>query len=130
MSQANVAVVRACFEAFDRGELRAAADLLDVDVEWDPGVLIDQTVIHGRKAVLQFWEQAFSTFPFAHEAHRFIDAEDQICVLAYIRGKGIGSGIELAQPCGYAVAVDDGAIIRSRFFAAHAEALEAVGLEG
>jgi ketosteroid isomerase-like protein len=130
MSLENVEVVRACFEAFDRGDLRGAADRLDPDVEWDNSVLIDEPVLHGREAVLEYWERILATFPFAHEQHRFLEAGEQVCVLAELRAHGAGSGVEMAAPCGYAMTVRDGAIVRACFFRSQPEALEAVGLSG
>ena len=130
MSQENVRVVRACFEAFDRGDLVVAAGCLDENVEWDNSVLIDESVLRGREAVFEYWTRILSTFPFAHEEHRFVDAGEQVCVLAHLRARGSGSGVEMATPCGDAMTVREGAIVRARFFAAHAEALEAVGLGG
>jgi ketosteroid isomerase-like protein len=128
MSQENVEVVRACFEAFDRHDLITAAGALDPNVEWDNSVLIDEEVVHGRDAVRAYWDRILSTFPFTHENHRFIEAGEQVCVLADIRIQGAGSGVELAQPCGYAMTVRNGAIIHVRFFPSHEKALKAVGL--
>ena len=93
ISSENVEVVRAAFEAFDEHDLRTAADALDRDVEWDSAVLIDEEVIHGRAAVLEYWERALSTFPFVHEKIRFVETGEQVCVLADIRAVGAGSGI-------------------------------------
>jgi ketosteroid isomerase-like protein len=129
MSHENVGVVRACFEAFDRGDLSAAADCLDPSVEWDNSVLIDEEVIHGRQAVLEYWERILTTFPFAHEEHRFIEAGERVCVLARLRARGAGSGVETTASGAYAMTVRDGAIIRARFYADQAKALKAVGLE-
>jgi len=130
VSQENVEVVRACFDVFDRGELRSALDFMDPDIEWDvSGVLIDQEVIFGREALLKYLERSFSTLPFTHEDCQFIDAGEQVCVLASLRGRGSGSGVELAHPVGYVMTVRDGAIIRSCFYGDHANALKAAGLE-
>ena len=63
MSQENVKVVRAAFEAFDERDFRTAADAFDRDVEWDSTVLIDEEVIHGRAAMLEYWERISRTFP-------------------------------------------------------------------
>lgn len=130
MSQENVEVARACVEAFDRHDLAAAAATLDPNVEWDSTVLIDEEPIQGRDAVRAYWQRISSTFPFAHENHRFIEAGDQVCILADIRIQGAGSGVELAQPCGYAMTVRNGAIVQARFFPSHEKALKAVGLPG
>jgi ketosteroid isomerase-like protein len=123
-----VKVARALFEAFDRGELRAAAERLDPNVEWDNSVLIDEEVLSGRAAVLEYWERILTTFPFTHEEHQFIDAGEQVCALVSLRAQGAGSGVEMAGPCGYAMTVRDGAVCRVRFFPSHARALKAVGL--
>jgi ketosteroid isomerase-like protein len=127
MSQ-NVDLVQRSMEAFNARDLRTAADALDQDVEWDNAVLIDEDVIRGRAAVLDYWERILSAFPFVHEQLQFVEAGEQVCVLADLRALGAGSGVELAQPCGYAMTVRAGAIIRVCFYESHAEALEAVGL--
>jgi ketosteroid isomerase-like protein len=129
VSETNVEIVRACFEAFDRGDLEAAAAFLDVDVEWDNTVLLDEEVIRGREAVKTYWERILSTFRFWHENHRFLEIEDRVCVLGNIRSHGAGSGVELAQPCGYALTLRGGLIVRSIFFADQARARRAAGLE-
>ena len=121
-------IVRAYFEAFDRGDLKGAADFLDPDVEWDNTVLIDEGVIRGREAVRTYWERILSTTPFAHEDHRFVEVGDHVCVLANLRLHGTGSGVELAQPCGYALTLRDGAVIRSLFYFDQSQARRAVGL--
>ncbi len=129
MSKGNVALARAYFEAFDRGALTEAAGFLDPDVQWDNTVLIDEDVIRGRESALTYWERILSTSPFHHEDHRFVGVGDQVCVLADLSLHGTGSGVELAQPCGYALTFRDGAIIRSLFYFDQSEARKAVGLE-
>jgi ketosteroid isomerase-like protein len=131
VSRTNAEIARVYFEAFDRGDLEEAAGFLDPKVEWDwdEGLLIDEGMISGREAVKNYWERILSTFQFAHENHRFIECEDRVCVLADIRAHGAGSGVELAQPCGYALTLGDGSIVRSIFFSDQAHARQAAGLE-
>jgi ketosteroid isomerase-like protein len=128
MSQENVELVRAAFEAFDDRELQTAADAFDQHVEWDSVVLIDEDVIRGRAAVLEYWERILSTSPITHENLRFVEAGEQVCVLGDIRVQGAGSGIELTQPVAYTMTVRGGAIVRALTYPSHAEALKAVGL--
>jgi ketosteroid isomerase-like protein len=128
MSEENAALARAYFEAFDRGALTEAAGFLDPDVEWDNTVLIDEDVIRGRESVLTYWERILSTSPFHHEDHRFVEVGDHVCVLADLRLHGTGSGVELAQPCGYALTFRDRAIIRSLIFFDQSLARHASGL--
>jgi ketosteroid isomerase-like protein len=130
MSQTNAEIARAYFEAFDRHDLVAAAQFLDSDVawDWDDHLLIDEEAIQGREAVREYWERILATSPFAHEDHQFLEADDRVCVLANIRVQGAGSGVELAQPCGYALTLRGGAIIRSLFYFDQSHARQAVGL--
>jgi ketosteroid isomerase-like protein len=125
----NAEVARVYFEAFDSHDLSEPAGFLDPDVEWDNTVLIDEEVIYGRENVKTYWERILSTSPFAHENHQFIEAGDRVCVLADLRVHGARSGVEMAQPCGYALTFNDGAIIRSLFFFDQPETLKAVGLD-
>jgi ketosteroid isomerase-like protein len=131
MSEANVELICACFAAFDRGDLRGAVEFTDASVEWDVShVLLDQDVIVGRDAVLEYLEQTFRTLPFKHQQHRFLGAGKEVCVLASVYARGSASGVELGQPVGYVMTVGHGKIIRSRFFGDQAQALKAAGLAG
>src|ERR1700682_4248664 len=94
MSQENVELARAYFDAFDRGDLQQAASFLDEDVEWNNFALIDEERLRGRKAVLEYWERVLAAFPFEHEDHEFIESGGQVCVLVRIRAKGPKSGVE------------------------------------
>jgi ketosteroid isomerase-like protein len=129
MPQTPEDVARGLFEAFDRGDLPGAACFLTADVEWDNRVLLDESVVHGRDAVVEYWERILSTFPFAHEAPRFIPVGDRVCVLTRLRALGAGSGLSLVQTVGYAATVRGAQITHVRFFGSQAEAIEAVGLD-
>jgi ketosteroid isomerase-like protein len=129
VSQADVELARQLFEAFDGGQLDLAASYLAADVEWDNTVLIDEEILRGREAVLEYWQRILASMPFAHEDHRILDAGEHVCALVRIRARGAGSGAETTVPVGYVVSVRDGAVARVRLFASQARALKAVGLE-
>ena len=59
----------------------------------------------------------------------FRDLEDRVLILGHIRLQGKGSGIEMDQPMGWLLELEDGKLARMRFYSSHAEALEASGLE-
>jgi ketosteroid isomerase-like protein len=130
MSPTNAEIARAYFEAFDRHDLVAAAAFLAPEVEWDwdDQMLIDEEPLQGREAVRRYWERILATSPFAHEDHQFLEAEDRVCVLANIRLQGAGSGVELTQPCGYALTLHEGAIVRSLYYFDQAQARRTVGV--
>jgi ketosteroid isomerase-like protein len=124
----NAEIARAYFDAFDRGDLVAAAEYLDVEVDWQNPSLIGEEELRGREAVRTYWERILSTSPFPHRDHGFIEVDDRVCVLAILCAGGAGSGIELSQPCGYVLTLSDEAITRSVFFFDPAEARSAAGL--
>jgi len=126
-SAGNADIAREYFEAFERRELEKAAGFLDPDVIWDVLPVFDEERIHGREAVRVYWERILSTSPFVHENARFIEAGDQVCVLADLHFRGAGSGVELTQPCGYALTFRDGLITYS-MFGDEDEARRAAGL--
>jgi len=130
MSHTNAEIARAYFEAFDRGDLVAAAEFLAPDVDWDWAnkLLIDEEAIQGREAVREYWERILATSPFAHEDHQFLEADKRVCVLADLRLKGAGSGVELAQPCGYALTLRGGMIVQSLVYFDQGQARQDVGL--
>jgi ketosteroid isomerase-like protein len=129
MAQRNVEIVKAYFEAFDSGDLDAAASYLDPDVRWRNAALIDDEHVAGRDAVRTYWDRILSTFPFVHDDASFEAKGDHVCVIARLRARGAASGLELEAPCGYALTLRDGLVTRSDFFADPLEARKAAGLE-
>lgn len=127
MPHGNVEIVKAYFEAFDRGELDAAAAYLDPGVHWHNEGLIDDETVTGRAAVRAYWERILTTFPFVHDDPVFEAAGDRVCVTATLRTRGAASGVELTRPCGYALELRGGLVTRSEFFGEPADARRAAG---
>jgi ketosteroid isomerase-like protein len=129
MSQENVEVVRAAFEAWNAGDMDALRDLYDPDVivrapaGWpEPGPFV------GREAVMRQFEQLRETWDTdaAEPIGDFIDVGDRVAVRFIWRGAGHGpeSNIELTT----IQTVRNGKILSVDYYWDHAEALEAVGL--
>lgn len=83
MSRENVEVVRASWEAWNRGDMDALFEFYDPAVEWDmthsyvPGM----EVFHGHDGVRQFfreWREFFAEY-YA-DAEEFIDADENVVV--------------------------------------------------
>jgi ketosteroid isomerase-like protein len=132
MSQENVEIVKANYEAFaSRGLDGWMEDFAD-DVEYraPEGSLDDVGLIHGKAALrawLQQWLDTFEEFWF--EAVEFIDAgEDQVVVVERFGGRAKISGVETEQTEALVSTIRDGKIARCREYATRAEALAAVGL--
>ncbi len=129
MSQENVEVAKAAFEAWNAGEMDALRELYDPDIimrppeRWpEPGPFV------GREAVMREWEQTRETWDAdtVEPISDFIDIADRVVVRQIWRGVGQGpeSNIELTN----VFTVRKGRIVYQEFFWDHAEALETLGL--
>jgi ketosteroid isomerase-like protein len=132
MSQANVDVVRAGHEAMVAGDLEAALDSLDPDIEWHGtvGGLDEGSVAHGRDAVVQGFLAYFETWERIElRAERYIDTPgDDVVVFFHEVARGRESGIVVETDTGTLNTVRDGRIVRVRSFMDRSEALRAAGL--
>ncbi len=129
MSQENVEIVRALFEALDAGDMAAARELWHPDVivrtvkDWpEPGPYV------GREATVRFHEQLLDTWDANSVvlAGDFIDAGDRVAVRYIWRGAGRGPDMNMELTLVFTIR--KGRIFYQEFFWDHAEALEAVGL--
>jgi ketosteroid isomerase-like protein len=129
MSQENVEVAKAAFEAWNAEDMDAFRALCDPEiimrppVRWpEPGPFV------GREAVMREWEQTRATWDAdtVEPISDFVDAGDRVLVRQVWRGVGQGpdSNIELTN----VFTVRNGLILHQEFFWDHAEALKAAGL--
>jgi ketosteroid isomerase-like protein len=131
MSQENVEVVRAYFEAWERGGVDAVAEFWDPQIDWRSaeGALDDVGVMQGveaMRAYVQDWLDDFDDLRF--ELEELIDAGEQVVSVQRITGRAKASGV--ATELRYAVVntIRDGKLVRGREYWTRAEALTAVGL--
>jgi ketosteroid isomerase-like protein len=129
MSQANVEVFRALFEAWNAGDMDTARALYDPEVivrpltDWpEPGPFV------GREAVMRQWEQMRDTYDAdtVEPISDFIDAADRVVVRQIWHG--LGSGPDPRMEMTNIVTVRQGRIVYQEFFWDQAEALETLGL--
>jgi ketosteroid isomerase-like protein len=128
MSQENVEIVRAAFEAYSAGDMDAFRELHDPDVivrtleGWpEPGPYV------GRDAVVRWFEQLRETWDAVTiESINFIDAADRVVARLVLHGEGHGpqTDLEVTQVS----TVRKGKIVYREYFWDHAEALETLGL--
>jgi ketosteroid isomerase-like protein len=129
MSQQNVEIVRAAFEAWMRGDLDAMLANADPDVEWyvlpdapDPGPHRGRDVVLERMAV---WRDMLA---LRGEVFEYIDAGDCVVMPVRMRGRPPGSDADVVLDEVYVSRFLDGKIVELREYRTKAEALEAVGL--
>lgn len=129
MSQANVEVVRAAFDAWNAGDMDGVRDFFDSEIVtrvpegWpEPGPFV------GREAVMRQFLQLRETYDadVIEPISDFIGVGDQVVVRMIWRGVGRGPESSLEWTCIYMV--DDGRILGIHYFWNHADALAAVGL--
>ena len=129
MSEENVEIVRAAFEAYNVGDLDALRDLYNPDAMivrglegWpEPGPFV------GREAIMRLFEQLREAWDAdALEPISFIDGSDRVVVRQIWRGEGRGP--ELHMEFTVLFTMRKGRVFLMEYFWDHAEALEAVGL--
>ena len=96
LAEQNIAIARAAYAAFSRGDIPAILALLDEDIEWItpalPGVQ-GYGVKHGHAGVMQFFQSVGQTWEFeAFEPRDFIANDDMLAVRGYVRAKARQTG--------------------------------------
>jgi ketosteroid isomerase-like protein len=132
MSEENVEIVRAAFDAFLSGDREKTAELVDPEVEFHGtvGGLQEGQIAQGQSEIdrefeevdLEAWEER------RLEAEEFIDAGDDVVVLLHEYRRGRGSGVELEAKTAVVVAVYGGRVVRIQGYMDRDAALEAAGL--
>ena len=127
-------MVRACFEAWNAGDMDALRGMYDPDVVLQPAKGWHEPEVYvGRDAVMSLlmWVRETWNSYDAAEPISFIDAGDRV-VMGYIwRGKGRDPVINLEQTVVYTLRkrwLRKRRVVHQEYFWSHADALEAVGL--
>ena len=123
MSEENVKVVRAIYDAWTRDE--SAGDLIASEIEYvNPPYAVESGTSRGRRMLAKVRE-VYPDFKVAPE--RFIEAGEDVVVIGTARGT-TASGIEAQWRQGYIWTIVGGRAVRLRWFNDPKEALEAAGL--
>lgn len=130
MSQQNVDLVRAGYDAFACGDYAFMLDRFDPDIEvTEPAGFPDARTYHGPPGVLEAianWAGGWQDFH--QDVERIIDAGDQVVGLVRHHGRGKQSGAPVELRLGYLHTIKNGKIVRWEMFETWDEALEAAGL--
>jgi ketosteroid isomerase-like protein len=132
VSQRNVEIVRASFEAFGRGDFNNAFAAYDAGAEWqtaddEPDSNVYRGIPELRGFVAHLADPWTDRFGGAISFEDFIDCGDWVVAPWSGRLHGHGSGIEIEVSETYAVLVRDGKIARVEEYRTVEQALEAVG---
>jgi ketosteroid isomerase-like protein len=131
----NVELVRAAWEAWERGDTDVVLSFIDPDVEWltaiDRGLGRAGSVYHGHTGMRELWNLwrvEFDDFSIQPDAIRDL-GDERILSLAHWQFRGRASGVMVESQLALLMTVRDGKIVRSEDYLSHEEALKAVGLE-
>ena len=130
MSQANVEIVRRCFDAFIRGDFDAAMQEFHPDIEYDlTRISPDGELYEGHEGVrtgMRRWLGAWSEY--AMQVDEYIDAGDSVVIFFRESGRGKGSGVRIEQSVAGVWTLNEGKVVRVTPFPDRSQALEAAGL--
>jgi ketosteroid isomerase-like protein len=128
MTEDEVRVLLDGYEAWNRGEA-ALEELLDPDMEWEPGFGDLDAGVHrgaeGFQGFVDSWLESFAEFRI--EPELLIQSGDSVIVVAHQHGRGQGSGIELDATVVHVWTVRDGKALRWWGPGTLDEALDATG---
>jgi ketosteroid isomerase-like protein len=133
MSEENVEVVRAAWEAWERGDMEAIFEFYDPAIVWDQthyGAGGPSGTYHGHDGVKRFFREWLAPFEsyYAH-AEEFIDAGEGVVVRLRQGGRGTQSRVEVEMPPYWQVyRLRDGLAVRIEVYSDKKEAVKAVGL--
>lgn len=125
MSEENVELVRRIYEAWEQEE--SARDFIAEDIEYvNPSYAVEPGTRRGRKS-FRVIRDTYEDFQIRVE--RYVDAGEEVVVLAQYKASGPGSGVPVSGEHGYVWTVRGGQAVRFQWFQSHREALEAAGID-
>jgi hypothetical protein len=123
--------LRGAYAAFNRGDMDAAMEPLDAQIEWtEPAEFPGGGTYHGHAEVKRYLNQSRHAWAEARsEPEQFIPARDRIVVLVHARVRAKGSSewkdVRLAD----VYTIHNGKATQMRAFADRKDALRWVGVE-
>jgi uncharacterized protein len=127
MSKENVEIVRSLYEGWLRGEV--GLDRLDPEI-----AMFESTTLPGAASAVgidavrryiesfaKYWEE------IRFEPQEYIEAGDQVVVVARLLGRGKASGVAVERVWAYVWTLRERRVLRMDGFASREEALKAVG---
>ena len=126
-----VTALLGAYAAFNRGDMTAAVEPLDAQIEWtEPAEFPRGGTYHGRDDVKQYLTQSRAAWAEVNsEPKRFIIAGNRIVVFVHARVRPKGSNHWQAVSLADVYTVRNGRVVEMQAFADRREALRWVGAE-
>lgn len=129
--EAAIAALRGAYAAFNRGDIDAAVEPLDENIEWtEPAEFPGGGTYHGHEGVKRYLKQSRDAWAeVSSQPERFIPAGDRLVVFVHARVRPKGGDewqdVRLAD----VYTMRGGKAIRMRAFGDREEALRWVGIQ-
>lgn len=119
-------LVMAAYDSFNQGETEAILDLLHPDIEWvPPPTSVEPHPLHGRDAVREYLAPNIFESQTA-EPIEIMEHGNRLLVVARVRARGRGSGIEIDQTAYHILTIEGGRAVRFEVHVDRATALTAL----
>jgi uncharacterized protein len=129
MSQENVEIVRAMYEAFSCGDAEGALAYISPEVVIDATHRVDGRIGQGHEEMTKILAEWLGTWDaWREEVKEVRDLGNRVLVLSTQYGRGKGSGLEVESPFAMLYEIEGGKISRWTIYDDPAKALEVVGL--
>ena len=131
MSQENIGIVRSGLEAFTEGNLAPVFAACDpgIELEVSDAYFDAPRTYRGHEGMRELFAAQAEVFdPFRLEPEEFLDAGDQVVVIARAGGIARASGVEVLGRFGHVWTLQRGKIVHFKEFKDPDEALQAAGL--
>ena len=129
MSQENVEIVRAAYEAVERGDIDDATSLIHPDIEFHTYALSPEAgVYRGRDAVKKYNEVLFEQFEsIRFDIDELVDAGEQVVITTTQHAVPKGGEAEMSVQIFEVWTVREGLLVERHSYSTREEALEAAG---
>ena len=130
MSQENVELVRAAYEAIARRDREALAailtDRLAPDFEFE--AVLTGATYRGVDALWELLDDIQDTVGYHPEVLEAVDLNEHVLIVLRMSGRGSQSGVTVAQQGAVLFSFAGSTLVHGRSFASRADALEAAGI--
>jgi ketosteroid isomerase-like protein len=129
-TQPMIAALRGAYAAFNRGDIDAAVQPLDAEIEWsEPPEFPGGGTYHGRDGAKRYLTQSRAAWAEVHsEPERFIAAGNRIVVFVHARVRAKDSNEWQEVRLADVYTIRDGKAVQMRAFADRQEALRWAGV--
>ena len=127
MSQENLDLVRAGYDAFNRRDFDAAIELGHDDLTWRPLFSVETELLRGKQEVRAAWERQLEVLDIRIEILELIELdEDRVLAVAKWTGEGSASGIHTEQIAAQIATIEDGKLRSVESYPSRQAAIDSV----